>query len=98
MNFYWVLNDVILSFVKRPETNPHFMKNLFLLFVFALPLAADAQFNKGDVFLGGSLSGNFQNGDMKTTSGLGASSRTYNTFRISPSVGFFVNEKIAIAG
>lgn len=70
------------------------MKKLYALLFLALPFVADAQFSKGNVFLGGTLSAMLQNSDTNTST----SSTTYtnNSFGISPSIGFFLNEKIAL--
>ncbi|GHM99641.1 hypothetical protein WSM22_11310 [Cytophagales bacterium WSM2-2] len=71
------------------------MKKIALLLLSMLPLITFAQFKKGDVFLGGTLSTSLQNTDSRT-SPFSASNATNNSFGISPSIGFFINSKIAI--
>lgn len=65
------------------------MKKIFLLLL--LPVCSWAQFSKGNVFLGGSLGVNNQNGN--TTSSV--YSLTQN-FSINPTVGFMLADNLAI--
>ena len=66
------------------------MKKLIVIFLL-LPLVGMAQFNKGQVFLGGSMS--VQNQYLSDHSG-----PIVNTFGITPRVGYFINEKWALGG
>ncbi|MBL0743118.1 outer membrane beta-barrel protein [Chryseolinea lacunae] len=59
------------------------MKKLLLLVVVLIPAFAHAQFNKGDAFLGGTISG---------------SSDFSNNLSVSPFFGFFLNSKISLGG
>jgi hypothetical protein len=65
------------------------MKKLIVVFLL-LPLAGMAQFNKGQVFLGGSMS--VQNQYYSSTKTLN------NSFSILPTAGYFINEKWALGG
>jgi len=74
------------------KTNRYPMKKLPLLLFLALPLLTSAQFSKGNVFLGGSLSVAILNSDVATSN----SKQTMNNFGISPTIGYFLNEKMAL--
>jgi hypothetical protein len=72
------------------------MKKLAVLLFLALSFPATAQFSKGTVFLGGTLSTIFQNSDNNTPVNQIPNSQTTSNFGISPSVGFFLSEKMAV--
>lgn len=59
------------------------MKKLLLLVIVLIPAFAHAQFNKGDAFLGGTISG---------------SSSVSDNMSVSPFFGFFLNSKISLGG
>jgi hypothetical protein len=71
------------------------MKKLIASLMAIAPAFAFAQFDKGTIFLGGTLSTLVQHVDAKPV-GFPSSSRSDVTFGISPSIGFFLNEKIAV--
>jgi hypothetical protein len=72
------------------------MKKIIVSLLAIAPVFAFAQFSKGTVFLGGSLSSVIQNADNKQTGFPNPSSQSNTVFAISPSIGFFVSEKMAI--
>jgi hypothetical protein len=72
------------------------MKKLFALSFLILPFAVSAQFAKGNIFLGGTLSATSQKFDNSASTNQTSSTQTNNNFGIAPSVGFFLSEKIAI--
>ena len=79
----WSLCFLCSTFYKKP------MKKLVVVFLF-LPLAGMAQFNKGQVFLGGSMS--VQNQYFSNSKTLN------NSFSILPTAGYFISEKWALGG
>lgn len=73
------------------------MKKFFVFSLLALPLAASAQFTKGNMFLGGSLSVMLQNNNPTSPPlNLISPSTQTNNFSLAPSVGFFINEKTVL--
>jgi hypothetical protein len=73
------------------------MKKIIVFAFISLPLFAIAQFNNGDVFIGGAASVSLQNTSAPTTANPGYTSQI-NSFSISPAIGFFLNQKFSIGG
>ncbi len=71
------------------------MKKIIFFLLTALPALAFAQFNKGNIFLGGAFSSTLSNSDSRTNPANPYSS-TNNGVAIYPTFGFFLNEKLAI--
>ena len=74
------------------------MKKIIALSFVLFPSFAFAQFSKGQVYVGGSLSTSLFNNDVPATANSYNSSNKNNTFTLSPMVGIFLNQKIAIGG
>ena len=68
------------------------LQKKILLILLCIPAMANAQFSKGDVFLGGNVTGSFfhnsQPGNATKNSG--------NSISVYPNIGFFVNERFAV--
>jgi hypothetical protein len=71
------------------------MKKIMLLLL-VLPLAGKAQFNKGDMFLGGALSGFTRDSPAGSSSTI--TNDVGNSFNVGPKFGYFISEKWAIGG
>jgi len=71
------------------------MKNILLTNLLFIAILTNAQFRKGDKYLGGTFSISVQ-GVPNSPNG-GATSEA-NSFGIDPSIGFLMNEKFAIGG
>jgi hypothetical protein len=75
------------------------MKKIIVFFIALIPSFAFAQFSKGQVFIGGTLSTSLQSSNVKDVQPNGGSNLSKNnSLSISPGVGFFLNPKIAIGG
>lgn len=74
------------------------MKKFIALSLLLTPCFAFAQFSKGQVFLGGSLSASLFNNDIPATANSYSNSTKNNTLTLLPLVGVFLNQKIAIGG
>jgi hypothetical protein len=72
------------------------MKIIIGILFLTLPSFAVAQFTKGQVFLGGTLSATNNNNDLPTIPS--GSSLKSSTFSVTPVVGFFINPKLALGG
>ncbi len=73
------------------------MKKIVLLSLVLLPLFAIAQFSKGQIYLGGTMSASVLNNNYPLNPGSGGPSKS-NVFSISPVFGYFLNPKLAIGG
>lgn len=73
------------------------MKKILTLSLFVLPFFSIAQFNKGQVYVGGTLSASLQNTDA-STGYTGSGLTKSNTINASPAVGFFLSPKVAVGG
>ena len=72
------------------------MKKIFFLLLFA-PVLTKAQFNKGDVFLGGNVSVYYSH-KAATENGVNSPHSTSYSYALSPTVGFFTSERFALGG
>lgn len=70
------------------------MKKLFLTLLLLNSLASFGQFTRGDKYLGGYF--NFST--RRTPDSNGGLTKVYNNFGITPTMGFFLNERLAIGG
>lgn len=73
------------------------MKKIVALSIAMLPGFAFAQFNKGQVYVGGTLSTSLQNSNTTQPSPAANLSKN-NSISAAPAVGVFLNPKIAIGG
>ena len=71
------------------------MKQIFLTVLLLNSFASYCQFIKGDKYLGGTIYLNTQRAPDSQNGGL---TNLVNSFSISPSVGFLLNEKFAVGG
>ncbi|AYB30016.1 autotransporter outer membrane beta-barrel domain-containing protein [Chryseolinea soli] len=74
------------------------MKKIFFLLLFA-PILVKAQFNKGDVFLGGNISGAYSH-SAPTGNDNGSNGQRYTgtSYTLSPTIGFFTSQRFALGG
>jgi hypothetical protein len=72
------------------------MKKIIVLSIALLPSFVFAQFNKRQVYLGGSLSVSLFNNDIPATANSYGRSNKNNALTLSPLIGIFLNEKVAI--
>ncbi len=68
---------------------------LFFFFVFATLSTVNAQITKGNWMIGGGANFNFDKSEVTNSNGFTSSSRVTN-FRITPVIGYFVNDKFAL--
>lgn len=73
------------------------MKTWAAFMFLMIPSLASAQFSKGQVFLGGSLSASANNSNYIVATG-GSGPIKSTSLSIAPTVGFFVSPKLAIGG
>lgn len=78
----------------------YFMRNLLqkkiLLVLLCIPALAKAQFNKGDIFLGGTFSGSYSHSDHPEYGNTSSYKNSGKSISVYPSMGFFVNERFAV--
>jgi len=86
------LKDLFKTIFFKPIKN--IMKKIIAFSMVLLPSLALAQFTKGQVYLGGSLSASFYSNDISSPSVISK----VNTFSLLPVVGIFLNEKISVGG
>jgi hypothetical protein len=67
------------------------MKKIIALALFVIPCFAFAQFNKGQVFLGGVFSASVQSSPSSN-----GSTTKNNSVSITPNIGFFLNQKFSV--
>lgn len=73
------------------------MKKLFLVGALALFAAVNAQMEKGSWVIGGSTTIGFNNVSTKYSAGNNSSTEpSISTFTLTPSVGYFVQDKLAV--
>jgi hypothetical protein len=71
------------------------MKSVLLMTLISMSLLSNAQFVKGDKFLGGTFNFSTQRAPNSPNGGL---TNVVNSFSINPQMGFLINEKVAIGG
>jgi hypothetical protein len=75
------------------------MKKNIALFLIVFPFVVNAQFNRGQIFMGGTLSASIDNNDVPS-SGYPYNGSSYSTrsISLSPILGCFLKPKLAIGG
>lgn len=71
------------------------MKNAFVVLFVFVPFLSNAQFVRGNKFIGGTLSISAQSSTMDDS---GTSQIKTHTFALSPTLGCFLNDKYAVGG
>ena len=73
------------------------MKKIIALSIVVAPYFAFAQFSKGQIYVGGSIATSLQNSNYNYGNN-SLNKSIYNSFSITPAIGFFLNPHISIGG
>ncbi len=75
------------------------MKKNIALYLIIFPFIVNAQFNRGQIFIGGTLSASIYNNDVPSSGyPYNGSSYSNRSISISPIIGYFLQPKFAIGG
>lgn len=74
------------------------LKKNILLILLCIPAMANAQFSKGDIFLGGNVTGSNSHASQPGNGNFYYNKNSTRSFSVYPTMGYFVNERFAVGG